>query len=133
MSQVEASPAKWRVSDFVWVFVLGVLVIPTFIVALAAGLAGDEDISPWIQFAVGVPAIFVSIVLLADYVRRRRGYPEFSTAYGLSVNLGDLRYVALGIGLNIGLNILSTPLARLLAVEDNPQAVINTLLEILKQ
>lgn len=105
----------WTIGDFVWVFVGGlagslagavsVLFTPSFGEVLAATLIGQQ---------VGQ---LLALVLVA---RRRRGT---LLDLGLDVRPADGFYLLFGVFLQFAVQLVFTPLALLLGVEESPQTL----------
>lgn len=106
---------SWSFVDFVLVWLGGILGASLFL-----ALGELLDAGPWVPMVglVGQYVGFGSVFLL---IARGRDTNEL----GLSIEAGDLRYLALGIFLQLVIATLLTPLAETLLPEGQPQQLVD--------
>ncbi|MFQ5966598.1 MAG: lysostaphin resistance A-like protein, partial [Acidimicrobiia bacterium] len=93
-------------------------------------LTGSETLTPTLIFTVVVPAQLGASLLALSSIRTRRGFAGFAEAYGLSIETSDVRYLALGAGLNILLAFAVSPIAQALPSEENPLGSVEIIKEL---
>lgn len=111
-SAVGSHPVRrpWTITDFALVWLAGALgSVALFLLGEAIGLEDD-------LILMGLAGQFLAILALFWFLARRK--PE--SGVGLAVEPKDIRYVGLGILLQIGSALLIEPLGRVLYPEGRP-------------
>jgi membrane protease YdiL (CAAX protease family) len=111
----EELATRWRVRDFVWAVVGGLIGGGVVLVALLALSANDQEI-----LVVGSLGQYVGHLLTIWLLARRHGG---AAGLGFTVLPSDSVYLGLGILLQITLALLTLPLIQLVGGEDAGQVV----------
>lgn len=115
--------ARFTIPDFLIVFGLGIAggLVASFGVAAATG---ELKPSAAATFGIIFPGQVAATLLGLLRVRAKRGYPSLRAAFGLSFLARDLRWIFLGVGLNIGLILLFIPIVKLIEAKEPAQGIV---------
>ncbi len=117
-----ASPVRWGLGDFCWIY------LPLPLLALLGKLAGGDSSDASTESATALTvAITAGIQYLywgggLYFISRRKGRGSLEADFGVAVQTRRMWALLAGVGLQIALGLMVLPLVRL--VDDDKQAVV---------